>query len=94
MNIVHFLLHFFVVLSISTFYLKFCCIFPERFSSMQIKWKLLSLEIVSALEKKELLSHFRAYRKSATSEQTDGPLETGIQTSKCAYKCIKKEVRV
>ena len=39
---------------------------------MQTKLKLFSPEIVSALENKELPSHFRTYRKSAASSQTDG----------------------
>ena len=39
---------------------------------MQIKLELFSPEIVSAVENKELLSHFRIYRKSAASAQTDG----------------------
>ena len=61
----------FVVLSICTLYLKFCCIFSESFLCMQIKLALFSPEIVSALENKELQSHFRVYGKCATSTQTD-----------------------
>ena len=45
-------------ISVCIFYLKFCCIFPERFLCTQIKLELFSPEIVSALENKELLSHF------------------------------------
>ena len=50
---------------------------------MQVKLKLFLPEIVSALENNELLSNFRAYRKSTLSAQTDrqitkdGPLYTG-----------------
>ena len=38
---------------------------------MEIKLELFSPEIVSALENEELLSHFRVYRKIATSAPTD-----------------------
>ena len=44
----------------------------SSFLSMQIKLELFSPEIVSAVENKELLSHFRVHRKSAASAQTDG----------------------
>ena len=37
----------------------------------------ISPEIVSALENKELLSHFRLYRKGETSSQTEESLYTG-----------------
>ena len=50
-------LAFFVGLIVCIFYLKFCCIFPESFLYMQIKSELLSPEIVSVVENKELLSH-------------------------------------
>ena len=38
---------------------------------MPTKLELFSPEIASVLEYKELQSHFRAYRKLATSAQTD-----------------------
>ena len=85
MNIVHFFVAPFATLSAYIFYLTFCCIFSERFLCMQVKLEFFSPGIVSALENKELLSHFRAYRKSATSAQTDGrittdgPLNTGLK---------------
>ena len=53
-----------IALNVCTFYLKFFCIFREIYFCMQIELKLSSLEIVSALENKELLSHIRVYRKS------------------------------
>ena len=43
---------------------------------MQVKSELFSPEIVSALENKKLLSHFRVYRKSATSAKTYGWIMT------------------
>ena len=70
---------FFVSLSVCIVYLKFCCIFPESFSCMQIKLELFSPEIVPALENKELLGQFRVYRKSATNAQTDGRITTDGQ---------------
>ena len=39
---------------------------------MQVKLKLLSPEIVSAFENKELLIRFKLYGKSAIAAQTDG----------------------
>ena len=51
-------------LSVCTFYLKIFCIFREIYFCMQVELKLSSLEIVSASENKELLSHIRVYRKS------------------------------
>ena len=39
---------------------------------MQIRFELFSPEIISTLEKKELLSLFRIYRKNTTSAQMDG----------------------
>ena len=37
---------------------------------MQLKLELFSLEVISALENKELLSHFRVHRKRGTIAQT------------------------
>ena len=71
----------FVALSVCIFYFKICCIFPENFLSMEIKLELFSPEIVSYLQNKELVSHFRVYGKSAVSVQTarwittDGPMD-------------------
>ena len=51
--------------------------------SASIKLELFSHEIIYALENNKLLNHFKVYRKSATSAQTngrittDGPLCTG-----------------
>ena len=79
-NIANFLLHFFIVLSFCTFYLKFCWIFPESFPSLQIYIYIyiyiyiLSHGIMSALENKELICHFRVYGKSAKSAQTGGQI--------------------
>ena len=53
----------FVALSVCVFYLVICCIFPESFPCIQIKLELFSFKIVSAVENKELLSHFRVYKK-------------------------------
>ena len=41
-----------------------------------MKLELILPEIVYALENKELLSHFRVYRKSATNAQIDGRIAT------------------
>ena len=60
-------LELFIAPSVCIFYLKSCCTFPKRFLGKQIKFELISPKIVYALENKELLSHFRVYRKSATS---------------------------
>ena len=65
-----------VALSIFIFYLKYFSIFPLNFLCMQIKLKLFSPDIVSALENKKLLSYFRVYRKSSTSAQSDGWITT------------------
>ena len=70
----------FIVLSVCAIYLKFCCIFPESFPCLQIKLKLLSIEIASALENKELLGRFRVYRKSATSAKMDGRISVKTVT--------------
>ena len=43
---------------------------------MQIKLELFPLEIVSALENNELLSHLRVYRKIPTRAQTNGRITT------------------
>ena len=43
---------------------------------MQNKLELFSTEIASGLENKELLSHFRVYRKISTSAQTDERITT------------------
>ena len=43
---------------------------------MQIKLELLSHEIFSALENKDLLSHLIVYWKSTPSTQKDGPVMT------------------
>ena len=59
----------FVALNHCISYLKFCCIFPERYLCMQRKLELFSPKIVSALEYKEKLSLFTVYRKSGTSVQ-------------------------
>ena len=52
--------------------------------------ELFSPEIVSVLENKELLSHFRVYGKSATSAQTDRRITTDeplyTEESSCARK--------
>ena len=40
----------FIVLLVCAFYLKFCCIFLESFPHMQVQLKILSLDIVFALE--------------------------------------------
>ena len=60
-----FFVELFVALIVYIIYLKFCPIFSEPFLCMQIKLELFSPEIVFVLEKQELLSHFRGYRKSA-----------------------------
>ena len=44
--------------------------------TVPLSLELLSPEIVSVLENKELLSHFRVYRLSTTSAQTDGLITT------------------
>ena len=65
-----------VAQSVFIFYKKFCWVFPKLLFCKQVKLELLSPEIVSPLENKELLSHFRVYRKSATSEQIDRQIST------------------
>ena len=55
---------------------KFWCVFKESFLSVQIKVELYWPEIISALEDKESLSHFRVYRKSEADAQTDGRITT------------------
>ena len=52
--------------------MKFTQILPCRLFCMQVKLELLSPEIVSALENKELLIRFRVYGKSVIPTQTDG----------------------
>ena len=51
-------------------------IFPESFLCMQIRLELFSPEIISALENKDLLSHFRVYGTNASSAQMDGQIRT------------------
>ena len=73
MIIVHFLLYFYCTKCLYIL-LEVLLHFSGKFPCIQINLKLLSLEIVSALENKELLSRFRVYRKSATSAKTDGQI--------------------
>ena len=51
-------------------------IFPERFLCMEIRLELFSPEIISTLENRDLLSHFRVYGRSASIEQMDGQTRT------------------
>ena len=83
MNIVQFFVVICTALSVCIFYLKICCICPESFLCKQKKIEYSSPEIVSALENKELLNHFKVFSKRATSAHMDGriiadiPLYTG-----------------
>ena len=78
----------FVALVFVYFALKLCNIFAESFLCMQVKLELFSPEIASALENIKLLSHFRIYRKSAESAQTDQRITTDrpLYTGVCLYE--------
>ena len=68
----------FVALSICIFCLRETLLYFSRKISLHInKIGIIFTEIASALGNKELPSHFRVYRKSASSSQTDGRIATG-----------------
>ena len=56
---------------------------PGYLMSKKAVW--LELKSISSMWHKELLSHFRVYRKSATSAQTDGR----IVTDRSSYTLVK-----
>ena len=77
-----FIIHF-VELCVRLFYMRFCCIFHKFFSACKIKLKLWSLEFDFASKNKELLSHYKVYRKMQQVEKqparwSDGSLVISI----------------
>ena len=50
--------------SVCIFYMKFNSVFAEGFVGMQTKLELFLPEVVTTLENKKLLSHFRIHREN------------------------------
>ena len=60
---------------------------------MKIKLELFSPEMASFVENKELPSHFRVYRKGATSTKTDGQMtKYGPLHISCYIFCLHRNV--